>query len=177
MTNWKQLSEGQKKGFEPIRFLKKFVTLGQIKQGGAMGLSPESVACIKETSHFVIENSEAITSKMYDILFTENPEIMHLFVDSDDTQHVKLAMALNTVAANIEHLDRLEETLEKIAASHVRVGVQPEQYPFVGKALLEAIKRVLGSAASNDVMKAWEELYSLLAGALIAREKALYEAG
>lgn len=70
----------------------------------------------------------------------------------------------------------LGSALEKMAASHVHVGVQPEHYPLVGVSLLQAVKDVLADAASDEVIAAWKEAYFYLADILIAREKELYAA-
>jgi len=63
-----------------------------------------------------------------------------------------------------------------MATVHVKVGVLPEHYPMVGDALLQAIKTVLGDAATDEIMAAWGEAYGFLADVLIAKEKELYAA-
>lgn len=124
----------------------------------------------------VADNAEAITTRMYEILFENHPETKALFADASPDQHKKLAAAVGAYAANIENLDVLGSALEKMAASHVRVGVQPEHYPLVGVSLLQAVKDVLADAASDEVIAAWKEAYFYLADILIAREKELYAA-
>lgn len=47
---------------------------------------------------------------------------------------------------------------------------------MVGVSILEAIKQVLGDAATHEVLEAWKEAYFFLADVLIAREKELYAA-
>ena len=61
-----------------------------------------------------------------------------------------------------------------MAQSHVRTHVKPEHYPMVGTAILDAIKEVLGDAATDEILNAWKEAYFFLADILIAREKELY---
>lgn len=50
----------------------------------------------------------------------------------------------------------------------------PEQYPIVGECLLQAIRDVLGSAATEEVMSAWTEAYLALADIFIHREQEIY---
>lgn len=50
-------------------------------------------------------------------------------------------------------------TFEVMAQKHVRTQVKPEHYPMVGVSLLQAIKDVLGDAATDDVIEAWKEAY------------------
>ena len=66
--------------------------------------------------------------------------------------------------------------VQNIGARHVACGVKPEHYPIVGSNLLAAIKEVLGDAATDDIMKAWEEAFGILAEIFIAEEAKLYEA-
>ena len=56
------------------------------------------------------------------------------------------------------------------------LDVRPEQYGVVGPCLLQAIKEVLGDAASEEIMTSWGEGYWYLANALIGIEKAKAEA-
>ncbi len=122
----------------------------------------------------VAANAEAITSRMYEILFETHPETKVLFKDADPDQHKKLAAAVSAYAANIDNLGVLGKAVEKMASTHVRVKVQPEHYPIVGVSLLQAVQDILGDAATDEVIGAWREAYFFLADVLIAREKELY---
>jgi len=62
-----------------------------------------------------------------------------------------------------------------MAQRHVKTNVKPEHYPMVGVSLLEAIKDVLGDAATDDVLNAWKEAYFFLGDILISRENEIYE--
>lgn len=141
-----------------------------------MSLSKPTIEIIKATAKPVAANAEAITARMYEILFENHPETKALFEGASPDQHKKLAAAVGAYAANIENLDVLGSALEKMAAAHVRSGVKPEHYPIVGVSLLQAVKDVLGDAATDEVLEAWKEAYFFLADILIAREKELYAA-
>jgi nitric oxide dioxygenase len=139
-----------------------------------MGLSEKTIGIIKAAATPVAANAEAITSRMYEILFDTKPELKELFKDADPNQHKKLAAAISAYAANIDNLDVLSKAVENMASTHVGVKVKPEHYPLVGIALLTAIKDVLGDAATDEVLEAWQEAYFFLANILISREKELY---
>ena len=139
-----------------------------------MGLSQTTVDTVKATAPAVAQNAEAITTKMYEILFTNHPELKELFKDADPDQHKKLAAAVGAYAANIDNLGVLGQAVEKMAQSHVRTNIKPEHYPLVGVSLLKAIEEVFGDAATPEVLAAWKEAYFFLADILIAREKELY---
>lgn len=139
-----------------------------------MSLSEKTIQIIKATAAPVAVNAEAITTRMYEILFETHPETKEFFKDTDPNQHKKLAGAVSAYAANIDNLGVLSSAIEKMAATHVRVKVLPEHYPLVGVSLLGAVKDVLGDAATDEVLEAWKEAYFFLADILIAREKELY---
>ena len=139
-----------------------------------MSLSEKTIKIVKATAAPVAANSEAITSRMYEILFTNHPELKELFKDVNPDQHKKLAGAVSAYAANIDNLSVLSKAVEKMAQTHVSSAVKPEHYPLVGVSLLQAVKDVLGDAATNDVIEAWKEAYFFLADILIAREKEIY---
>lgn len=139
-----------------------------------MGLSEKTVEIVKATAGPVSANAEAITTRMYEILFDTKPELKELFKDADPDQHKKLAAAVSAYAANIDNLEVLTKAVEKITSTHVDVKVKPEHYPLVGIALLTAIKDILGEAATDEVLGAWKEAYFFLADILKKREQELY---
>ena len=137
-------------------------------------MTNETKAIIKATAPVLKEHGEAITTAMYKVLFEKYPETQELFKNADPDQHKKLANAVYAYAANIDQLENLGKGIEQMASVHVKTNVLPEHYPMVGDALLQAIKTVLGDAATDEVMAAWEEAFGFLAGVLINREKELY---
>lgn len=141
-----------------------------------MSLSANTIAIVKATAAPVAANAEAITTRMYEILFQTHPETKVFFKNADPDQHKKLAGAVSAYAANIDNLGVLANAVEKMAQTHIRVKVQAKHYPLVGVALLSAIKDILGNAATDEVIEAWKEAYFFLADILIAREKELYAA-
>lgn len=141
-----------------------------------MSLSPKTVEIVKATASAVKENSEAITTRMYEILFADFPETKALFANAADGQHKRLAAAVAAYAANIDNLGALSGAVEQMASRHIATNVKPEHYPMVGVSILKAIKDVLGDAATDEVLEAWKEAYFFLADILIAREKELYAA-
>jgi len=134
-------------------------------------------AIIKETAPVLKEHGEDITSVMYGVLFERHPEAKELFKDAAPDQYKKLANMVYAYAANIDNLESLQKGIDKVAQIHVDTSILPEHYPWVGEALLEAIRQVLGEAATDEVMDAWAEAYGFLAEVFIAREKELYAAG
>ncbi|ANU14160.1 Flavohemoprotein [Planococcus halocryophilus Or1] len=140
-------------------------------------LSVETRTIIKSTVPVLEQHGEAITTVFYKNLFEAHPELLNIFNHANQKQGRQQAALANTVYAAAVHIDNLEAILPavvQIANKHVSLGVKPEHYPIVGDFLLKAIKEVLGNAATDDIMNAWEEAYGVIANAFIGVEKDMY---
>src|SRR5687768_14280529 len=69
-----------------------------------------------------------------------------------------------------------EHLLSRIAHKHASLGITPAQYDVVHDNLFWAIVDVLGEAVTPEVAAAWDEVYWLMAYALINQERGLYSA-
>lgn len=139
-------------------------------------MNEETKAIIKSTAPVIKEHGEAITTAMYRGLFDNHPEAKELFKNAEPDQYKKLASMVYAYAANIDNLDALQKGIEKVGKIHVGANILPEHYPWVGEALIGAIKEVLGEAATPEIVDAWEEAFGFLAKVFIAKEEALYAA-
>jgi nitric oxide dioxygenase len=125
------------------------------------------------------EHGLAITRTFYRNMFAAHPELTNLFNmgnQASGVQQQSLAAAVFAYAANIDNAAALAPVVSRIVHKHVSVGIRAEHYPIVGTHLLGAIREVLGDAATEPLINAWAEAYGELADALIAAEKAMYEA-
>jgi nitric oxide dioxygenase len=141
-------------------------------------LSDRTIALVKATIPALEEHGSAITRTMYDRLF-EDGEIRSLFNHANQgesgAQVHALAAAILAYARNIDNLGSVLPVVERIAQKHIGYHILPEHYPYVARALLGAIREVLGDVASDDVLTAWGEAYWFLANILTGRETALRE--
>ncbi|WP_328743524.1 globin domain-containing protein [Streptomyces caniferus] len=147
-------------------------------------LSPKSAETVRATLPAVSGAIGEITTLFYEKLFTSHPELLrHLFNrgnQANGSQQQALAGAVAAFARHLlEHPDsRPDAMLTRIAHKHASLGVRPDQYPVVREHLFAAIAEVLGDAVTDEVAAAWDEVYWLMARALIAVEKRLLaEAG
>ncbi|MXM62829.1 hemin transporter [Streptomyces sp. HUCO-GS316] len=144
-------------------------------------LSEQSVTVVRATLPVVGAAIGDITERFYRRMFTAHPELLRdLFNRGNQaagTQRQALAGSIAAFATHlVEHPDqRPDEMLSRIAHKHASLGVTPEQYPIVREHLFAAIVEVLGEAVTAEVAAAWDEVYWLMANALVAIEKRLYE--
>ena len=141
-------------------------------------LSPQTIQIVKETAPILEKRGLEITTHFYKRMFTHHPELLNLFNHSNQKQGRQPRALANAIYAAALHIDRLEAILpvvEQIGHKHRSVGVLAEQYPIVGENLLHAIKEVLGDAATEEVIQAWEEAYEVIADVFIKVEQGMYE--
>lgn len=142
-------------------------------------LQDRTIRTVKSTAPILRERGLDITRRMYERLF-QDEHIKQLFNQShhgeSGNQPKALAGAVHAYATHIDRLADLAPAVERIAQKHVALGIRPEHYPYVGRALLGALGDVLGQAATDEVVSAWTEAYEFLADLLMKREEQLYAA-
>ncbi|MFJ9925087.1 globin domain-containing protein [Streptomyces misionensis] len=144
-------------------------------------LSEQSAATVRATLPAVGAAIEQITDRFYSRLFAAHPELLRdLFNRGNQASGAQKSALAGSIAAFAGHLvqhpdERPDVMLSRIAHKHASLGVVPEQYPVVHEHLFAAIAEVLGDAVTPEVAEAWTEVYWLMANALIAIEKRLYE--
>ncbi|GAA2207892.1 FAD-binding oxidoreductase [Nonomuraea monospora] len=147
-------------------------------------LSPKAAELVRATLPAVGAELETITARFYDTMFADHPELLDGLFNRGNQRSGEQRKALaGAVAAFAGALlnspgERPDALLARIAHKHAAVGVTDDQYVIVHKYLFGAIAEVLGEAVTPDVAAAWDEVYWLMAGALIAMEARIYaEAG
>ncbi|MGA4971310.1 globin domain-containing protein [Streptomyces pseudogriseolus] len=144
-------------------------------------LSEQSAATVRATLPAVGASLGEITERFYAGMFAARPELLRdLFNRGNQAAGTQRQALAGSIAAFAAHLvdhpdDRPDAMLSRIAHKHASLGVAPDQYAIVHEHLFAAIAEVLGDAVTPEVAAAWEEVYWLMANALIAVEKRLHE--
>ncbi|MFH8803516.1 globin domain-containing protein [Streptomyces sp. NPDC017936] len=144
-------------------------------------LSEQSAATVRATLPVVGAAIGEITERFYSGLFAAHPDLLRdLFNRGNQAAGTQRQALAGSIAAFATHLVerpdvRPDAMLARIAHKHASLGVAPEQYEVVHQHLFAAIAGVLGEAVTPEVAAAWDEVYWLMANALIAIEKRLYE--
>ncbi|MEU9475197.1 globin domain-containing protein [Streptomyces sp. NPDC048191] len=144
-------------------------------------LSEQSAATVRATLPAVGAAIGEITERFYGRLFAAHPELLRdLFNRGNQASGAQKQALAGSIAAFATHLvdnpdQRPDAMLGRIAHKHASLGVAPEHYPIVHEHLFAAIAEVLGEAVTPEVAAAWTEVYWLMANALVAIEKRLYE--
>ncbi|SES15140.1 nitric oxide dioxygenase [Gracilibacillus ureilyticus] len=141
-------------------------------------LKSKTIEIVKSTVPVLAEHGTAITSRFYQLLFTNHPELKNIFNQTNQRkgkQPQALANAVYAAAANIDKLETILPVVKQIAHKHRSLNIRPEHYPIVGENLLKAMKDVLGDAATDEIITAWAEAYGVIADVFIQVEKDMYQ--
>lgn len=145
-------------------------------------LSEASIPVLRQSLPAVGAALDEITALFYDKLFAAHPELLDdLFNRGNQASGEQRRALAGSIAAFagalLEHPEaRPDAMLARIAHKHTSLGVTSDQYKVVHKHLFAAIGEVLGEAVTPQVAAAWDEVYWLMANALIALEARAYEA-
>ncbi len=141
-------------------------------------LNSNTIQIIKSTVPVLEKHGEAITTRFYQLMFGNHPELLNIFNHANQKQGRQQRALAGTVYAAAQYIDNLEAILpvvKQIAHKHRSLGIKAEHYPIVGKHLLMAIKDVLGAAATEEIINAWAEAYGVIADAFISVEAEMYD--
>ncbi|MFH9574533.1 globin domain-containing protein [Streptomyces sp. NPDC017454] len=144
-------------------------------------LSEQSVPVVRATLPAVGAAIGDITTLFYRKLFDAHPELLRdLFNRGNQANGEQQRALAGSIAAFagmlLERPDtRPDVMLSRIAHKHASLGVTPDQYKIVHRHLFAAIAEVLGDAVTSEVAAAWDEVYWLMANALVAIESRLYQ--
>lgn len=141
-------------------------------------ISPKSLALVNATKGVVAENALKITSAFYPKMFSNNPEVMRYFNESNQlggAQPRALADSIIAYAVNIERLENLGDDVQRIIHKHCALNVQAADYQIVHDNLMAAIAEVLGDAVTPEIGAAWSEAVMALGKLLIKAEGDLYQ--
>jgi len=125
--------------------------------GGADMLDSKTIEIVQSTAPVLKQHSEQIGKKFYELLFAKAPDLYNLFNQTNQKrglQQEALGYAVYAAGEHITNLDAIMPVITRVTQKHRAIGVKPEQYPLVGETLLEAVKEVLGSAATDDIIGA-----------------------
>jgi nitric oxide dioxygenase len=149
---------------------------------GVRVLSDRSRPVVQATLPAVAENIGEIAKRFYGHMLGGHPELLDGVFNrgnqAEGTQQVALAGSVAAFAsALVQNPEQLpDKLLSRIAHKHTSLGIRPDQYQVVHDNLFWAIADVLGDAVSPEVAAAWDEVYWLMAYALINQERGLYSA-
>ncbi|CAF2573883.1 unnamed protein product [Rotaria sp. Silwood2] len=123
-----------------------------------MVTTAERKQLLKQHAHIMKDHGKEITTKFYNTMFKEHPEMRNFFNQTNQKtgkQRAALAMTVYFFAENIDNIDVMIPQMSRISSKHRSITVKPEHYSIVGKYLLQAIKEYMDDKATPEVMATW----------------------
>lgn len=84
------------------------------------------------------------------------------------THGKNILTAVGAIVAGLRDFDSLGPTMEHLGASHGKRHVLAEQFPPLGRAIMDCIKDRLGDKWTPEVANAWESVYSVISVRIVS---------
>ena len=129
-------------------------------------MDARSVNLVQHSFEKVALSGRAVAEIFYSELFSIDPSLRSMFSTNMVEQHKKLLASLVFVVRSLHTPEAILDQVKMLAVKHVRYGVMPEHYTYVGNALLRTLKKSLGAEFTPEVRQAWVDAYRMLAGVM-----------
>lgn len=126
-------------------------------------MPPIRAELIRESFATVEPMAHVAALLFYQRLFALDPSLRALFQHDIEQQGVKLMQALRFAVTTLDNPRELQSVLESLGRRHVYYGVEDRHYDSVGVALMDVLKRLLGTAFTPEVEEAWRAIYAHMA--------------
>ncbi|GAA3737180.1 hemoglobin-like flavoprotein [Spinactinospora alkalitolerans] len=122
------------------------------------------------------ENSTVLAESFYRHLFEIAPEARSMFAADMSPQHERMSQALLDVVRYLDRPEEVQQYLRRLGAHHHReLGIKPEHYPNVGRAMVRAV-RDLSPSWSSSFSSSWIMVYEWITANMLAGAEADAEA-
>lgn len=130
--------------------------------------SQEVVDLVRDSCADLPEGSTLLAGCFYRNLFKMAPELREMFADDLGPQQQRMADALLAVVRHLDSPDEIAEYLQQLGAQHHRqLGVLPEHYPHVGRALVRAVSEV-SQTWTSSMSSSWVLVYRWITAHMLA---------
>lgn len=131
-------------------------------------MTPKQIHLVQITFDKVLAIADRTAEAFYQRLFELDPSLRPLFKADMQAQGEKLMQTLHLVVVNLRHPERFLPGILSLADRHVSYGVKNEHYATVGTALIDALRKGLGTEFDDEVCDAWLAAYAMLSKLMIA---------
>lgn len=127
------------------------------------------LALLRDTLDHALAAEGDFPRRFYETLFARHPHLRVLFQrNSPGAQQKMFMQKLTALVDNLDDPGWAERELSVLAHSHAGYGVTEEMYPWVGDALIDALRACCGSAWSDEAERAWRQAYAAMTQAMLA---------
>lgn len=159
----------------------RFAKLGKININATLldhalieeGLSDEEIALVQNSCKLIRKSMEEFSHSFYRELFKTNPMVKALFLSNIDNQAHKFAQFFELLVSSLNNPEKLLPALKSLGRRHINYGVQEYHYKIVGVALMNTLRKSLGTTFTPEVESAWLKMYDLVTMIMIDSSRGL----
>lgn len=159
----------------------RFAKLGKINERTTQidnailqeGMSAQEIELVQNSCKLIRKTMSEFSQAFYRELFKANPIIKKLFLTNIDNQAHKFAQFFEILVGSLNDTEKLLPALKSLGRRHANYGVQEHHYTIVGAALIQTLRKSLGTTFTNDVEQAWLKMYGLVTMIMIDASKGL----
>jgi len=131
-------------------------------------MTEEQVFLVQNSFHKLVSCSHKLSECFLARLYSTAPELKTLFDTTPGKQDgTPLVDCLRPVIGVLGEPERLVPTAQKLAMRHKEMGIRPNDYPFVGEAMIWTLKHCTGNDLEADLEEAWAEAFLFVASTMI----------
>ncbi len=131
-------------------------------------MSADLSRLLKDSWSLVEEQQDKLALHFYARLFLSNPALRDMFPVHMDVQRARLLGAIVTAVQSFDDPMRVDEYLRDLGRDHRKFSVEPDHYPIVKEALLDALRTYGGDRWNLQYDQAWRDVYDHIAAKMIA---------
>ena len=131
-------------------------------------MTPQQITLVQNSWRLLRSlDPQLVGDLFYSKLFLDHPEVRPMFPKDMIEMRRKLIAKINVIVARLEQFEALKPDIGALARRHVEYGVVPQQYGYVGAALLWTLEHGLGHDWTPEVAEAWQTCYEILSSTMI----------
>lgn len=130
--------------------------------------SQEIIDLVRLSCVDIPEGSTRLARSFYENLFEMVPQMRDMFSADIKPQQQRMADALLSVVRYLDSPEEVAQYLQRLGQQHHReLGVLPEHYPYVGRALVRAVSEV-SPTWSSSMSSAWILVFQWVTANMLA---------
>ena len=130
-------------------------------------MTPQQITLIRDSWTQVKPIADTAAQLFYGKLFELDPKLKPMFSSDMETQGKKLMKVLTIAVNSLDRMESIEATVRDLGKRHVGYGVKAHHYDTVATALLWTLQQGLGEKFTDDVKRAWVEMYTTIASTML----------
>ena len=125
-------------------------------------IASEDIAILEDSFIPIKDNSADFTATFYDLLCIDNPQMKQAIGQLDiAAQEQKFIGSWLSLIESLRNPKLLDRAIGNVKTIYTSLGIAPDSYPLVKKALLKSLKFYLGPGWTQRVESAWIALTEL----------------